>query len=242
LNIDVIFSAKEVTGSRVAGKTVVVIDVLRATTVMITALKNGAKKVVPVLSPTEAFEYRRKAKEKVILAGERNADPIAGFDFGNSPLDMSRPHIAGATLVMTTSNGTRAIRKSVTARALFVASFLNAGATIRAIRRHSDVVLVCSGSNGVFTMEDTLCAGFLADLLSNDCNDVRLSDAAIGVLNLYRSVQNDVLKLAAMGRHYLLLKEKGLEADLAYCFKKNEINLVCQRHGNEIVALDSPEK
>jgi len=236
LHIDVIFSASEVNPSRINGKTVVVIDVLRATSVMVTALNNGAKKVVPVLSPDEGFDYRNQTTEKVVLAGERNSDKIDGFDYGNSPLDMRPENIKGCTLVMTTSNGTRAIRNSSTAAELFVTSFLNAEATVCALNGYMDIVLVCSGSNGVFTMEDTLCAGYLIELLLDQNDAVDLADAAMASSQLYLLARNNIHLLAAQGRHYALLKSKGLTADLEYCFLPNQIDMVCKRRKNSIYA------
>lgn len=244
MQIDVIFSASEVNPSRVKGKTVVVIDVLRATSVMVTALDNGAKKVVAVLSPAEGFDYRNKTTEKVVLAGERNSDKIDGFDFGNSPLDMTGHNIKGCTLVMTTSNGTRAIRNSAASSELFVTAFLNAKATVGALAGFQDIVLVCSGSNGTFTMEDTLCAGYLVDLLMEQNDSVELTDATVASRQLYLMVQENIHELAGKGRHYSLLKGKGLMADLEYCFQKNRVDIVCQRMENAIYAVTNknPEK
>jgi 2-phosphosulfolactate phosphatase len=238
MDIDVIFSASEVSESRVKGKTAVVIDVLRATSVMVTALSNGASKVVPVLSPGEAFSYRANCREKVILAGERNADPIEGFDFGNSPLDMLPAYIKEATLVMTTTNGTRAFRCAESASQLLIAAFLNAKSTTEALLHFDDIVLIGSGSNGVFTMEDTLCAGYLVHLIEHEggCR-LNLSDSAVASRQLFLNAQFNIHEIASQGRHYSLLKSKGLDDDLEYCFRMNELNIVCQRKEEAILAV-----
>jgi 2-phosphosulfolactate phosphatase len=235
LKIDVIFSASEVELSRVKDKTAVVIDVLRATSVMVTALYNGASSVVPVLTPEEAFAYRAKATNKFILAGERYSEKIDGFDYGNSPLDMRPEIVKDGKLVITTSNGTRAIQNASGAADLFVAAFLNAEATINRLKRCNDVVLICSGTNDCFAMEDTLCAGYLIDLLTAD-NRLDLSDAALGAFYLYTGVRNNMHAVASQGRHYSLLKHKGLDADLEYCFRKNQLNVVARRYEHFIVA------
>ena len=237
MNLDVIFSASEVTSDRVAGKTVVVIDVLRATSVMVTALNNGASRVIPVLSPKEAFEYRASHHEDIILVGERNASAIEGFDYSNSPLDMVPSVVKGRTLVMTTTNGTRAIRAAKDAAELFVASFLNSEATINILKQRDDVVLIASGNSGSFNIEDTLCAGYMVELL-NSCSDIsrELTDAAVAANQLFIDVRDDLHKLAALGNHYRLLKSKGLDEDLLYCFRRDCIDLVCMRENGAIVS------
>ncbi|MFW6043344.1 MAG: 2-phosphosulfolactate phosphatase, partial [Marinilabiliaceae bacterium] len=186
MKVHVIFSASEIRSSDVKDKTVVVIDVLRATSVMVTALHNGASKVVPVLTTEAAFEYRKRSGYDVLLAGERNSDRIDGFDHGNSPLDMTEKTVKGKTIVITTTNGTRAINESLEAADIFVAAFLNADATVRALDGVEEVVLVCSGSNGGFTMEDTLCAGLMANSLALKNPDALLTDAAIAAKQLYQ--------------------------------------------------------
>ncbi len=235
MNIDVIFSASEITDSAVAGKTVVVIDVLRATSVMVTALGNGASKVIPVLTRREAFDFRKNHTGKVVLAGERHSERIEGFDFGNSPLDMTPENIAEASLVMTTTNGTRAIRKSELSADLFVAGFINAEATTETLKKYDDVVLVCSGSNNTFTMEDTLCAGYMIDLLKLHDENICLTDASVASLHLFLGTKDDLHALAGRGRHYLLLKEKNLLSDIDFCFSKNKTNAVCKMYGSAIM-------
>ncbi|MGM0376514.1 MAG: 2-phosphosulfolactate phosphatase [Bacteroidota bacterium] len=228
LKIDVIFSASEIRSSAVKDKTVVVIDVLRATSVMVTALQNGASKVVPVLTPEAAFEYRDRSGPDVLLAGERNSELIEGFDHGNSPLDMTGETVRGKTIVITTTNGTRAINGSLEAADIFVAAFLNAGATVRELDGAEDVVLVCSGSNGGFTMEDTLCAGLMADSLALRNQDAVLTDAVVAARQLYTHARTNIHRMAGEGRHYRLLWNKGYSEDLQYCFQPDLSQVVCR--------------
>ncbi|PWD99860.1 2-phosphosulfolactate phosphatase [Marinilabilia rubra] len=235
--LNVLFSASELSEDKIEGKTAVVVDVLRATSVMVTALNNGAEKVFPVLSSSEAFKYKMENDAKIILAGERNTDRIDGFDYGNSPLEMKNEVVSDATLVMTTTNGTRAIRGAEKASDLFIASFLNAESTVNALLLHENIVLICSGTDGGFSLEDTLCAGYLADLISKVDKDILLSDAALASRKLYLSVEDDMRLFAANGRHYGILKAKGRCADLEYCFRKNEVPVVCKRIGDFIYAV-----
>ncbi|MGQ1888933.1 2-phosphosulfolactate phosphatase [Thermophagus sp. OGC60D27] len=237
MNIDVIFSYSEVSANRIAGRTVVVIDVLRATSLMVTALNNGASKVVPVLTPEEAFHYRELHPENVLLVGERSANPIEGFDYGNSPLEMSSLVVENHILVMTTTNGTRAIRAAEAANDLFIAAFLNARSTAKVLENFDEVTLIASGSNGSFTMEDTLCAGYIIDIVQSQMGkSLFLSDAALGAHQLFIHARNDLHGMASLGRHYQLLKSKGLEDDLSYCFRKDCIDLICFRENGSIFA------
>ncbi|WP_010664488.1 2-phosphosulfolactate phosphatase [Marinilabilia salmonicolor] len=234
--IDVINSVTELSDARVAGKTAVVIDVLRATSVMVTALFYGAEKVIPVLSKEEAFSYRlNNSKETVILAGERDADPIEGFDMGNSPLELIPEKLSEATLVMTTTNGTKAIRKAQTAGCLFIASFLNARATANALTEAEEVVLIASGTNGAYSLEDVLCAGYMVELFMQQGHPAIFTDAALGALNLYENNKADFPGISVRGRHYNILKQKGREKDLDYCFRRDVLDIVCVRNGEKIV-------
>ncbi len=236
--LDVINSVTELSDTRVTGKTAVIIDVLRATSVMVTALSYGAKKVIPVLSKEEAFSYRNNHPEElVILAGERNADPIEGFDMGNSPVELIPGKIDGATLVMTTTNGTRTIRKADTASELYVASFLNAKATADVLGSTKELVLIASGTDGLYSVEDVLCAGYLISLLKQMNQNFHLSDAAIAALNLYESNMAHFPGITTEGRHYNILKKKGKNADLQFCFLKDKFPVVCQQKEGAIVKI-----
>jgi len=236
MEIDIVFAAGELTEQKVKGKVAIVIDVLRATSVMVTALKNGAKEIIPVLSAEEAFRLKEKNPEQVILGGEREALPIDGFDYGNSPLDYTADVIRGKSLVMTTSNGTRAIKGSVAADKVLIASFLNAKAIADCITKDEDIVFVCSGSNDLFTIEDSLCAGMLISRL-NEKYSVRLTDGAMAMMVMYKTTK-DVKKLASQGNHYKLLQKRGFYDDLDFCFVKDHINVVPFYENGSIIIKD----
>jgi len=226
MNIDLILSAREIFPDKVKDKTVVVIDVLRATSVMTTALANGAKEIIPVLTPEEAFELQQKmGKEKVVLGGERNAVPIPGFDFGNSPLSYTPEVIKDKTLIITTTNGTRAILNSLGAKKLLVGAFLNDNAIINAIKDDEEVVFVASGSHDHFTMEDSLCAGKMAHDLEL-LVEAKLSDVAIAMAYLYEQNKDDIHAIGSKGKHYKRLKGLGEIKDLEYCYKSGVMDVV----------------
>nr|WP_321412105.1 2-phosphosulfolactate phosphatase [uncultured Carboxylicivirga sp.] len=233
--IDVINTAQEVTFEKVQGKTVVVIDVLRATSVMTTAIQNNAEQIIPVLTPEEAFKIKEKIGDKAVLGGERHAELIPGFDYGNSPLSYTSEVIEGKSLIITTTNGTLAIRNALAADELLIASFLNAQAIVNHLRNTEDIILICSGNNGVYTLEDNLCAGYIISLFENELINFQLSDSALSSFNLYSSTQNDVHKLASKGHHYNVLKNKNFDKDLKECFTKSKYNVVPKWDGKSII-------
>lgn len=155
-----------VTEEELAGKTVVVIDVLRASTSICCALDAGAK---GVLVCQDIDEARRLAEElgpdEVVLAGERDGLPIEGFDLGNSPEEYRSEAVAGKTLVFTTTNGTRAMRHCRQAQRVLIASFLNASAVFRELVALDEVHIVCAGTKGQYSRDDILLAGLLVERL-----------------------------------------------------------------------------
>ncbi len=226
MRVDIILTAKEIYPEKVKDKTVVVIDVLRATSVMTTAMANGAKQIIPVMTPEEAFELQEKmGKENVILGGERNAVPIPGFDYGNSPLSYPEEVIKNKTLIITTTNGTRAILNSAGAKKLYVGAFLNDRAIVEAVKNDEEVILVASGSHNLFTMEDSLCAGKMAYELEQLVG-AQLSDVAIAMASLYEGYKDDIHIIGSKGRHYKRVREIGDARDLEYCYQSDILNVV----------------
>src|SRR5262249_48692934 len=149
------------------GVTVLVIDVLRASTSIITALVNGCDGVIPV---ADADEARRRAvglpPGAAVFAGERRGEPLEGFDLGNSPLEFTAERVRGRTLIMTTSNGTRALLAARGAAAVGVAALVNlAAAAAWAAGGRRGVTLVCAGERGAISIEDHACAGLLVERL-----------------------------------------------------------------------------
>ncbi len=238
MKIDIIVSAGEIQESMVEGRMAIVIDVLRATTVMITALQNGANCIIPLLSPEEAFALKDKLGDMALLGGERGALPIAGFDFDNSPFSYKRELVENKSVVMTTSNGTRAINGARSAKEVIIASFGNVPTVVRYCRSASEIVIICSGSGDAFTLEDCLCAGLLASELSK-YKDAHLSDVAISLKELYSRLKNEVFEVASLGNHFNLLKNKGYVEDLRYCFEIGTCNVLPILDGEKIINRSS---
>lgn len=219
MNIDVVFTPAEIGGS--AGeRTVVVIDVLRATSTILEALVNGAQAVVPVDSVEIAVSKAQEiGRDQAILCGERDTRPIAGFHMGNSPLEFTPERVAGKTLVMTTTNGTRALVLGGTGARCVVGSFLNASAVAEAVADDSSVLLLCAGREGRFALEDALCAGAVARRIRSHHGrrGIRYNDAARTAMLLARRYEGslfDVLRRTAAGRR---LAELGRFSDIEHC-------------------------
>jgi len=223
--IDVIPSAKYVDPDKIKNTVPVVIDVLRATTVMVTAFEHGVKEIIPVLSPDEAFEIKKKMGEDVLLGGERDAELIPGFDLDNSPFSYMNENVNGKTLVMTTTNGTSAIRAAAMAGDVLIASFLNVKAVADKLKDAEKISLVCSGTNGNYTLEDGLCAGYVIDLLKKE-EDVEMTDFARLVHSFYEHSAGNVRLAASGAKHFKILESKGFMRDLDYCFRTDVSDIV----------------
>jgi 2-phosphosulfolactate phosphatase len=158
--------------------TAVVVDVLRATTVMATAFENGAKQIVTCVEVDEAKRLADGVPGRTLLCGERFCNPIPGFDLGNSPGDYGPLKVSGATLVMTTTNGTRALDSARHAKTVYAGAFVNLSALIEQLRDESNVCVICAGTDGHETEEDILFAGALVAQLANLWAPVTLDRSA----------------------------------------------------------------
>lgn len=226
--IDVLPSAGSPWMPDLKNKIAVVIDVFRATSTMVTAFSNGCQTIIPVLTTEEALE-RRINEPYCLLGGERRALPIEGFDVGNSPFDYVTEKVNGKTIIMTTTNGTRAIHAVTEAQEVWIASFLNAVSVVDAIHRyikvHSEIegiVIICAGSEDRFDLPDTLCAGMLVDMLGKDIEANDLGRAAQMLYNISKDNLEETLKMTEHGK---LLQSIGYEKDVSYCSKSNILTI-----------------
>jgi 2-phosphosulfolactate phosphatase len=227
MRLDVALTPDRLDHAALPTATVLVVDVLRASTTMIAALGNGCAGIVPVSEPAEAHRRARAMGPGALVAGERKGRMIDGFDLGNSPLEMTPERVGAKTLIFTTSNGTRALLAVRAAPAVGVAALVNlsaAAAWAYAARR--DVIVVCAGERGDVSLEDKVCAGLLIDrLVRNEPNAV-LTEAARGALQVGSGYGKAVAQLAhdsSWGRHLALA---GRAADLAACLVLDTTTLV----------------
>ncbi|MEZ6118570.1 MAG: 2-phosphosulfolactate phosphatase [Pirellulaceae bacterium] len=177
-----------------AGRTVVVIDVLRATTTICTALGNGAAKIIPCLEVEETMNLAANARQlgkAVLLGGERNGLPLPGFDLGNSPTEYERTVVLGKTIYFSTSNGTKAMMGCVGADQILMAGFVNISAVVQRLMNHLDVNIVCAGTHGLISREDVLLAGAIAWRLSVCHDHIECNDSARLAIDAWRSIAGD---------------------------------------------------
>ena len=222
MRVDVFFTAREIGPGDVAGRVVAVLDVLRASSSIVTALTNGARAVVPGES-SDAVLMRAKAFERhdVRLAGERRMRRIEGFDLGNSPVEFTADAVEGRTVLMTTTNGTGAFAATQGAREVLVAAFVNFSAVLDVmrgvLRKGTDLAFVCAGHEGQFALEDAACAGRFVHHATRRLPDVRLNDAALAAVQVHRKYGDDLWGLFETSRHGQALAEAGFAADLVAC-------------------------
>jgi 2-phosphosulfolactate phosphatase len=192
MKLHVAFTPAGLASAEVQGRSVFVIDILRATTTLCAALHHGAKAIIPVASPEEALRLAQTiGSADVLLAGERNCARIPGFHLGNSPLEMTEVAVRGKTLVVTTTNGTQALLAGQGAAAVYLASASNLTVAAEKVRESMDggsgVLVLCAGRGGAFSLDDAYCAGRLVAAALGGTKPRRgLDDAAIASLDLVR--------------------------------------------------------
>lgn len=226
MKIHVTFLPAEVSGMDLSDTVCIVLDIFRATSSIVTAVANGCQSVLPVLSVEEAQSLARQTKD-CLLAGERKSVRIEGFDLGNSPAEFSRDKVQDRPIIMTTTNGTVAIRATEGAWRTWIGSFLNAAAVCRQARQHGkDILIVCAGTERLFSLEDALCAGLLVETLQGREQAVILSDAAYAALLMYTQSKSRLAEVAGRSRNGQRLYNLGRADDIAYCLQPNVLDIV----------------
>ncbi|WP_346916009.1 2-phosphosulfolactate phosphatase family protein [Clostridium sp.] len=235
MNIDVVISAQHIKPEKFKDRIVVVIDVLRATSVMVTALSNGCDKIIPVKEIEEAVHIASKDRNNYLLGGERGGIKIDKFDFSNSPLDYSEDIVRGKSLIMTTTNGTRAIKNSEEAEKIFIGALINGRAVAEKLAKlNKDVTFVNAGTDGEFSMDDFITSGYiincLRDIMKNQCT---LTD--IAKTSEYVYINNpSIISFVKDALHYKRMKDLKYHEDLRYCLSKDLVNIVPEYKDGEI--------
>lgn len=213
------------------GHQVVVIDVLRAATSIVTALSNGARGVIPASSVAAAIELSGQlGRNDAMLCGERDGKIVEGFDIGNSPVEYTRERVRGRTLIFGSTNGSPAIVKASHAQSVFVCGFINLDAVIKTVTEREDpfpITILCAGKKGRFCLEDTVCGGLLIKRLRLQLkDDFQLNDAARSAELLAMEFGSDPLELLNMADHGQFLIEIGMESDLPVCASDSTLAIV----------------
>jgi len=235
------FSAKDTLKAVQRGDAVIVIDVLRCCSTIVTGLANGAEGVIPTKTVKEARRLHKKHPE-LILAGERRGIKPRGFDLGNSPLEFSPQAIRGKRIIFTTTSGTKAIVFSQKTKWILIGALLNAEAVAKAALKIAEkeklgISLVLSGRGGKhFSLEDFLCAGLIVESLPTD--RVELSDAALGSWLAYQQSRGALYETIQKGYHARYLKGMGFEGDARFCSQVDVFDIVPIYTNGTIISLD----
>ena len=234
-NINVCFSPKLAADYADEESIVVVIDVLRATSAICTAIHYGAKQVIPVVNVEKAREY---LGEDCIVGAERNGEIVEGFEYGNSPYSYAGDHVKDRTIVLSTTNGTFAIGAAQKSHQVVIASFLNLDAVSEWLAgKKRRITLMCAGWKNKFNLEDSLLAGAIADQLITNMENADPSDSAIAAQRLYQLAKNDLMGFLEDSSHRRRLKKLFIEKDVEYCLTPNQTNVIPILEAGNIVKL-----
>jgi len=224
MKVDVTLCVNDLKLDDLCNKTVIVIDSLRATSSILTALNNGCSKVIPVETVGQAMQF--DCMENTILIGERYSKKIHGFDLGNSPTEINRLNLKNKTVVITSTNGTKALQKAKKAAHILVGSFLNATHCIEtAIKLRKDIVFLCAGRRGKFAIEDGLTAGIMIQYLREHLPLVECSDIALLLSNTYADRKAELQQVVKEGATGKTLIETLQKEDLEYCLQIDQYQL-----------------
>jgi len=228
MRVQVISNASEAHQGKFIGKTAIVIDVFRSSSSIVSALASGATCVIPVETVMDAKLIYR---EHDILGGERFCKRISGFHYGNSPIEYRSSHLQDRRVILTTTNGTRAIHRSKRASNIYIASLNNAKACANAaLKSNIDLVILCAGSHDQFTIEDGLCAGYiLSHLVAHSKNidhHLQIDDFGKAMLALYEHNKSDITRVISRGLSGNRLQELDMTSDIEDCARLDVYDIV----------------
>jgi len=231
--IDVCLSPDLMHLYHVHDQTVVVVDILRATSCMTTAFAHEIDSITPFAKLPECLALK---SEGYLTAGERDGKKIEGFDLGNSPFEYMDPLLKGKKIAFTTTNGTLAITKSIGARDIIIASFLNLSAVVKYLRNASNnILVVCSGWKGKVNLEDTVFAGALVENLKNDFEAA--CDAPIIAQRLYNEGRNNLREFLKDSSHIKRLQRLNIEKDIDFCLTEDQYDVVPVIRDHRIIVV-----
>lgn len=229
--IDVCLSPDLIHLYDLAGKAVVVVDVFRATSCMVTAFAHGAVEIIPVEDVEVCASHREQG---YLISAERNGLTPVGFDFDNSPFSYQVDRVKGAKICVTTTNGTVALRRSVQATQVYVGAFLNISSVVRALKAwQGDAIVVCAGWKGKPNLEDTLFAGALIDELVGQYSVA--DDAALMAWKQYNLASSDLITAVKHSSHVNRLLGLGIEKDITFCLERDRYDVLPHLQGDKLV-------
>jgi len=246
VRLDVFFTPNQVKPPDTQGRLVVIVDVLRASTTVATALGNGAKTVIPLEGPDEVIVRAKEfGRSQTLLAGEQKMHPIAGFDLGNSPQAFTPEVVEGKTILLTTTNGTRALLGVQGARDIVVASYVNFTAVLALMKvaasSNTDIAIICAGEEGGFTLEDAACAGRYVKAIPKRADAIVANDAAAASVLIEKKYGDNIAKVFKESTHGQALQSAGFGDDLAAAAKVDSYPVVPIWQDRQITKL-GPER
>lgn len=231
-SIEICLAPKLFENYSLENKIVVVVDILRATTIITTMFQNGLEKLIPVNSLDEA---KKRKEEGFLVAAERNGKKVDFADFDNSPFTFTTERIEAKTIVYSTTNGTNTISLTKNAECVIIASFLNLTAVVRYLQNQNrDVLILCSGWQGDFCTEDVLYAGALSAKLI-DYEFSFESDSVRSSIELWKNAENDLLNYIKNIFQYKRLVKLGLKNVINFCFKQDITDVIPIIHNDYII-------
>lgn len=235
MKIDVITFKDKLRDNLLLGNTVIVVDVLRCTTSLITAVLNGAGKIIPTTDPGEAVGLAsRIGTRECVIGGERGGLKLADFTIGNSPFEYSKEMVAGRTVIVSTSNGTAAICAAKSARRVLLGALINCDAVAKmAAGCGDDILIVCAGTDGVVSADDLFAAGAIINRIRSYANNCEITDIGAISEHLYLSVRSGKFDLSSTC-HYSRLMRLGFQKDIEYCMQEDITDCV-PIYANDII-------
>jgi len=229
--IDVCLSPELVHLYSVQDKTVVVVDILRATSCMVTAFAHGVQSITPIANLEACRELKSKG---FITSGERNGEKVEGFDKGNSPFEYMSPEIKGKKIAFTTTNGTQAIDKARSSRELLIGSFLNISSVAERLKHgHNSILILCAGWKGRVNLEDTLFAGALIEKMNGVATPD--DDAPLAALHLYNEAKDDLVNYLNSSSHVKRLNRLNIHKDIEFCLTADQYNVVPELVNQDLI-------
>ena len=214
-------------------KNVVLIDIIRATSTIASAIHHGVKKMIPVQTVEEANTYLQKG---YLVAGERDGVKIPHFHFGNSPFEFMGDEVKGKEIIHTTTNGTRCVLMSKGAKNIVAGSFVNQEAIFDWIRKEKrNTILFCAGWKDHYVMDDALFAGAVVRELAEEYRII--DDSTLSTKLLYRYVRENMLRTIKQATHFKRLARLGIENDIKFCMSNPEYDVVPIFDGEGFVRL-----
>ena len=219
--IEVCYTPNNILNYKLSNKIIVVIDILRASSTIVTLFSKEATSITPIETLDKCKEYKNKG---YVIMAERMGEKVKGFDYGNSPSKILKKDFKNKKIAIATSNGTKTILKTRKSKMTLIGSFLNLKSIVNYLdKQNDDILLVCSGWQGSINLEDTLCAGAIISSISNYTCE---SDSTIIAKNLYESNKDDIFNIMKKSSHAKRLSSNDNLIDIKFCSQIDKYDLI----------------